>query len=61
MSIEVDKYIGRAVIRYLNGDMDLFQYYKSIALKIYKANQEFLSIEELISKDTKDKLYQLVS
>lgn len=34
MSIEVDKYIGRAVIRYLNGDMKLFEYYQDMALQL---------------------------
>lgn len=61
MSIEVDKYIGRAVIRYLNGDMKVFEYYRNIALKLLEKEKEFVAVEELIDADTRNKLYELVS
>lgn len=59
--LKIDKYIARAVIRYLNGDMALFEHYRNIALKLLEKEKEFAAIGELIDKDTKDKLYQLVS
>jgi hypothetical protein len=57
----VDKYIGRAVIRYLNGDIKLFEYYRSIALKLLEKEKEFVAIEDLIDIQTKNKLYKVVS
>ena len=57
----VDKYIGRAVIRYLNGDMTLFEHYRNIALKLLEKEKEFIAIEDLIDIDTKNKLYEMVS
>ena len=59
--LEIDRYISRAVIRYLNGDMKLFEYYRSIALKLLEKEKEFIAVEELIDKDTKAKLYNMVS
>jgi hypothetical protein len=61
MSIEVDKYIGRAVIRYLNGDMKLFEHYRNIALKLLEKEKEFIAVEELIDTKTKNRLYKMVS
>lgn len=61
MSTMVDKYISRAVIRYLNGDMELFEYYKSIAMRIYEQEKYIATIEELIGSETKNRLYELVS
>jgi len=57
----VDKYISRAIIRYLNGDMELFEYYKSIAMRIYEQEKYIATIEELIGSETKNRLYELVS
>lgn len=61
MSVKIDKYIGRAVVRYLNGDMKLFERYRNIALKLLEKEKEFIAVEELIDKDTKAKLYNMVS
>ena len=61
MSIEVDRYIGRAVIRYLNGDMKLFKYYQDMALQLLEKEKEFIAIEELVDTNTKNKLYEMVS
>lgn len=61
MSVKIDKYIGRAVVRYLNGDMKLFEHYRNIALKLLEKEKEFIAVEELIDKDTKAKLYDMVS
>lgn len=59
--LKIDKYIARAVIRYLNGDMKLFERYRNIALKLLEKEKEFIAVEELIDKDTKAKLYNMVS
>ena len=59
--LKIDKYIARAVIRYLNGDMKLFERYRNIALKLMEKEKEFIAVEELIDKDTKAKLYNMVS
>ena len=61
MSIEIDKYIGRAVIRYLNGDMNLFYTYVNKAMKIYENEKYIATVEELIGHETKNKLYEMVS
>ncbi len=61
MSIEVDKYIGRAVIRYLNGDMNLFYKYVNKAMQIYEQEKCIVTIEELVGEEIKNSLYELVS
>ena len=61
MSTMVDKYISRAVIRYLNGDIKLFEYYRSIALKLLEKEKEFIAIGDLIDTKTKNRLYKMVS
>lgn len=61
MNIEINKYIGRAVIRYLNGDMKLFYSYVHKAMEIYEQEKYFATIEDLISEDTKAGLYEMVS
>lgn len=61
MSVKIDKYIGRAIIRYLNGDMTLFEYYRNMALKLLEKEKEFIAIEELVDTNTKNKLYEMVS
>lgn len=61
MSYAVEEYCARAVIQYLNGDMELFEYYKSIAMRIYEQEKCFATIEDLISEDTKAGLYEMVS
>ena len=59
--LKVDKYIARAVIRYLNGDMKLFKYYQDMALQLLEKEKEFIAIEELVDTNTKNKLYEMVS
>ena len=61
MNIEINKYIGRAVIRYLNGDMKLFYSYVHKAMRIYEQEKYIATIEELIGSETKNRLYELVS
>lgn len=61
MSYTVEEYCARAVIQYLNGDMELFEYYKSIAMRIYEQEKYIATIEELIGSETKNRLYELVS
>ena len=61
MSIDINKYIGRAVIRYLNGDMNLFYTYVNKAMKIYEQEKCIAKISELIDNNTKYRLYKMVS
>lgn len=60
MSYDVLEYCTRAVIRHLNGDMDIFNTYKAMALQKYKS-QNSITIGELISKEVKQELKKLVS
>lgn len=59
--LKIDKYIAKAVIRYLNGDMKLFKYYQDMALQLLEKEKEFIAIEELVDTNTKNKLYEMVS
>ncbi len=59
--LKIDKYIARAVIRYLNGDMKLFKFYQDMALQLLEKEKEFIAIEELVDTNTKNKLYEMVS
>lgn len=59
--LKIDRYIGRAVIRYLNGDMNLFYTYTHKAMKIYEREKCICSIGEMIPGATKKKLYEMVS
>lgn len=59
--LKIDKYIARAVIRYLNGDMKLFKHYQDMALQLLEKEKEFIAIEELVDTNTKNKLYEMVS
>jgi len=59
--LKIDKYIGRAVIRYLNGDMTLFEHYRNIALELMDKEKEFIAVEDLIDIEIKNKLYEMVS
>lgn len=61
MSIDVMKYCARAVIRHLNGDMNLFRTYTKKAMKIYEREQCICNIGEMIPGSTKRKLYEMVS
>ena len=61
MSIEVMKYCARAVVRHLNGDMNLFYTYRDKAMKIYEQENCICSIGEMIPTTTKRKMYEMVS
>ena len=61
MSYEIEKYIARAVVRYLNGNKDLFYSYVSKAMKLYECEKYMITLGELIDKDIKLKLYEMVS
>ena len=61
MSIEALEYCARAVIRHLNGDMDLFKTYTNKAMKIYEQEANITTIEEMIPNNTKIKLYAMMS
>ncbi len=61
MSYEIEKYIARAVVRYLNGNKDLFYTYVSKAMKLYECEKCIITLGELVDKDTKLKLYEIVS
>ena len=61
MSYEIEKYIARAVVRYLNGNKDLFYTYVSKAMKLYECEKCMITLGELVDKDTKLKLYEMVS
>lgn len=60
MNNDILKYCMRGIIRYLNGDIDEFNSYKNKAMKIYH-NEYVITIEDLIPKDIKIKLYEMVS
>lgn len=61
MSYEIKKYIARAIVRYLNGNKDLFYTYVSKAMKLYENEKYMITLEDVLDKDTKTKLYELVS
>lgn len=61
MSIDLDRYCARAVIRYLNGGMNLFYTYVNKAMKIYEQEKCIATISELIDNNTKYRLYEMVS
>ena len=61
MSYEMEKYIARAIVRYLNGNKDLFYTYVSKAMKLYENEKYMITLEDVLDKDIKTKLYELVS
>jgi hypothetical protein len=61
MTYEVEKYCARAIIRHLNGNKDLFYTYIHKAMKIYENEKCIATVGELIDKNTKTKLYEMVS
>lgn len=60
MSIEAIEYCARAVIRHLNGDMDLFKTYTRKAIKIYEQEKCICSIGEMVPRQTREKMYEMV-
>lgn len=61
MSIEALEYCARAVIRHLNGNMDLFKTYARKAMKICEQEKYIATVGEMIPEQTRKKLYELVS
>ena len=61
MSIEAIEHCARAVVQYLSGDMNLFQKYTDIAMEICEEERCICSIGEMIPKQTRKKLYEMVS
>ncbi len=55
------KYCARAVVRHLNGDMNLFNIYRNKAIQIYEEENGIVTIGELIPAEIKVKLYEMVS
>lgn len=58
LSIE---YCARAIIRHLNEDFEMFEDYRDKAIDEYEKENKLVTIEELIPKKTKNKLYEMVS
>lgn len=58
---KVLEYSMRSIIRYLDGDVDLFKKYKDKAMKIYEYESGVTTIGELIPDCTKKNLYEMVS
>lgn len=54
------EYCVRAVIQHLNGDIKLFQKYRNKAIEIYEQEQCMCSIGEMIPRQVKRKLYEMV-
>ena len=63
MSHEVMGYCSRAIVRYLNGDMALFLQYVDKAMELYEEEKKkerlYITIEELIDFDTKERLLSM--
>ena len=61
MTKQALKYCARAVVRYLDGDMDLFDKYVQMALMIHEKETSIATVGELVPERTKQKLYEMVS
>ena len=57
---KLDGYIAKSVIRCLNGDIALYEYYRDLALKLFEMEKAFVTVEEIIDKNTRIKLYEMV-
>ena len=55
------EYCARAVVRYLNGDFKLFEKYRNKAIEIYEEEKNIVTIGEMIPRQTREKLYEMVS
>ena len=55
------EYYAKAIIRYLNGDFKLFERYKNIAIAIYEEEKNIITIGDVIPREIKIKLYEMVS
>ena len=61
MSIEAIEYCARAVVRHLNGDMNLFYTYRDKAMKIHEQENCICRIGEMIPAKIREELYELVN
>lgn len=61
MTEQALEYCARAVVRHLDGDMDLFDKYVQMALMIHKKETSIATVGELVPEGTKRKLYEMVS
>lgn len=57
---DVLRYSMRSIIQYLNGDINMFNFYKDKAMQIYRNEYEFI-LEDVIPESTKLQLYEMVS
>lgn len=55
------EYCARAVIRHLNGDFKLFEKYRDKAIEMHENELCLCSIGEIIPRQIKRKLYEMVS
>ena len=55
------EYCARAVIRHLNGDIGLFKKYRDKAITIYEEEKNIVTIGDVIPREIKIKLYEMVS
>lgn len=55
------KYCARAIIQHLNGNAKLFEEYRDKAIEIYEEEKNIATIGEMIPRQTKRKLYEMVS
>lgn len=64
MSPDVLKYYSRAIVRYLNGNTVLFNFYVRQAIKIYEKelmeSRLHVPIEEILDDDIKTKLRSIL-
>lgn len=58
---ETIEYCARAVVRHLNGDFKLFEKYRNKAIEIYEEEKNIVTIGEMIPRQTREKLYEMVS
>ena len=60
MNPEVLKYSLRAIVRYLDGDINMFAQYVDKAMKLHEEDKKkerlYITIEELLDLDIKEKL-----
>jgi hypothetical protein len=54
------EYCARAIVRYLGGDIEQFVKHRDKAMEIY-IRENIVTIGELVSAETKVKLYEMVS
>ncbi len=61
MRSDVLEYCARAVIRYLDGNIELFDNYRYMAMRAYEHNKSIAKLGELIPQEVKQELKKMVS